>query len=780
MVVQHNLTAINANRYFGINNTKLSKSLEKLSSGYAINRAGDNAAGLAVSEKMRAQISGINQGVKNAQDGISMVQTFEGALTETDSILQRMRTLATQSANGTYQNDVDREAIQLEYNQLNDELNQIADTDFNGVVVLNGGQMADGLKAVDGEFDYKQKAAQLTEEQNKALTEAQTNAQAKLDKAQAAYDKAKKDFDGVAKRDLSNNGDAAQWNTVDNSKYTKDAAKTLFNNADKANGLQDEDGNVLSKSADSADITFEADVAADGSVTWTATKGTYIDKKGDERDVDNLAAAIKTKNITLGTNGGFEITDKDGKVIGNAVFDASNLKKGDTITLTFTYSSNETYAPDNIAIDNSSLNGSSKEIKDLAAPTVTLGTKVIDDNMTQEMADALKELDDATISYEYDGKTIKNVKISSDKLTIEEDKKTSGKYNISYKNADGKDVTIASVTPTAGKTASKASGKDISVTATGVKTAANSVTLTYNETEKAWYNGNTKVDLKQFVVGKTDAPADLKADISGVVKGTAVDGDKLTLTFEAGTDKVNVSTEYEGAKGTEGTLSFGIAVDAFNYDSETAKPTIKAGANPDIDSSKTDAIDKKYYEAKEALSAAKAAYPKTYEDLGIEEGVSKSDSNNASTATLTYKDNVTLQVGARTKDSVNFTFKYDSNGLGDLEADLDCSARGLGTDKLSLATQESANVAIDKIDNALNKVSMVRGTFGAVQNRLEHKIDNLNTTSENLTSAESRIRDTNMAEEMMNFTKNQILSQASQSMLAQANQLPQGVLSLLQ
>ena len=149
MVVQHNMTAINANRYFGMNNTKLSKSLEKLSSGYAINRAGDNAAGLAVSEKMRAQISGINQGVKNAQDGISMVQTYEGALTETDSILQRMRTLATQSANGTYQDDVDREAIQLEFDQLNDELNQIADTDFNGVVVLNGGQMADGTK-VDG------------------------------------------------------------------------------------------------------------------------------------------------------------------------------------------------------------------------------------------------------------------------------------------------------------------------------------------------------------------------------------------------------------------------------------------------------------------------------------------------------------------------------------------------------------------------------------------------------------------------------------------------------
>jgi len=149
MVVQHNLTAINANRYLGINNNKLSKSLEKLSSGYAINRAGDNAAGLAVSEKMRAQIGGINQAVKNAEDGISMVQTYEGALTETDSILQRMKTLATQAANGTYDDAVDRAAIQLEFDQLNDELDQIADTDFNGIVALNGGKMADGTTAAN-------------------------------------------------------------------------------------------------------------------------------------------------------------------------------------------------------------------------------------------------------------------------------------------------------------------------------------------------------------------------------------------------------------------------------------------------------------------------------------------------------------------------------------------------------------------------------------------------------------------------------------------------------
>jgi flagellin len=130
MVVQHNMAAINANRYFGINNNNLSKSLEKLSSGYAINRAGDNAAGLAVSEKMRAQIGGLTQAAKNAQDGISMIQTFEGALTETDAILQRMRSLAVQSANGTYDDQVDRAAIELEYTQLCNELDDIAATDL--------------------------------------------------------------------------------------------------------------------------------------------------------------------------------------------------------------------------------------------------------------------------------------------------------------------------------------------------------------------------------------------------------------------------------------------------------------------------------------------------------------------------------------------------------------------------------------------------------------------------------------------------------------------------
>lgn len=137
MVISHNLNAMNAHRQMKSNTTNTGKSIEKLSSGLRINRAGDDAAGLAISEKMRSQIRGLNQGSTNAQDGISMVQTAEGALTETHSMLQRLKTLAVQSANGTYSNG-DRELIQKEVAQLKTEITRIASqTEFNGQAVLN-------------------------------------------------------------------------------------------------------------------------------------------------------------------------------------------------------------------------------------------------------------------------------------------------------------------------------------------------------------------------------------------------------------------------------------------------------------------------------------------------------------------------------------------------------------------------------------------------------------------------------------------------------------------
>ncbi|HOV79648.1 MAG TPA: flagellin [Bacillota bacterium] len=138
MIINHNVSALNAWRNLGVTDTSMNKSLEKLSSGLRINRAADDAAGLAISEKMRGQINGLNQAVRNAQDAISLIQTAEGALNETHAILQRMRELAVQAANDT-NTDEDRAQIQQEISQLINELDRIASTtQFNTKLLVNG------------------------------------------------------------------------------------------------------------------------------------------------------------------------------------------------------------------------------------------------------------------------------------------------------------------------------------------------------------------------------------------------------------------------------------------------------------------------------------------------------------------------------------------------------------------------------------------------------------------------------------------------------------------
>ncbi|MCI8312389.1 MAG: flagellar hook associated protein [Lachnospiraceae bacterium] len=157
MIIQHNIAAINSYRNLGVNQSGLNKNLEKLSSGYKINRAGDDAAGLAISESMRSQINGLNQAVNNANDAIGLIQTAEGALTEVHSMLQRMTTLATQAANGTY-NSVARGNLQSEVDELLNEIDRIANyTDFNGIKPLaditkgNAGVMTFQIGPTSGE-----------------------------------------------------------------------------------------------------------------------------------------------------------------------------------------------------------------------------------------------------------------------------------------------------------------------------------------------------------------------------------------------------------------------------------------------------------------------------------------------------------------------------------------------------------------------------------------------------------------------------------------------------
>lgn len=578
MVVQHNMNALNAYNKLNTNVAGLKKSSEKLSSGYRINRAGDDAAGLAISEKMRSQIRGLTQAKRNSQDGISMIQTFEGATQESHSILQRMKELASESANGTYQNDVDRDAIQLEFNQLNDELDQIADTDFNGVVMLNGGEMADGTRAANDKFDYVN-----------ATRQAQQVGTA------GGYVKA-----------------------IDSSAYAGTNSET---------------------------VTFTASVDKDGKVTWEKSDGA----KGT---VGYVAADTANK-----AQGGFTY---DGAVV---TVDTSKIVAGDTITINFekkndavgTQPGTTGYNVDIGKTGGDKTDGSAGVTS--ATIALTAGTKVT----SQEIADAFNALNGITI-----GETF------------------------------AKDATV------------------------GTNMTVNGVTV----------------------------PADATlAEIGKVGDGKLVvdKNKKISYVDRAGT-AYELAT-ITGAKMANGATNAGTVTTTVNVGQATYTP----------------ANDK----------AITLVEPKSK--------VSQSNSNNTATAPLTYTDHMVLQTGARTKDSVDFTFNYSTTGMGDLKANLDVSSRegGLNTKNLSLATAADANTAIDKIDNAINKVSMVRATFGATQNRLEHKIENLTTTNENLTEAESGIRDTDMASEMLSYTKYNVLQQAAQSMLAQANQQPQSILQLL-
>ena len=576
MVVQHNMNALGAYNKLNANVTGLKKSSEKLASGYRINRAGDDAAGLAISEKMRSQIRGLNQAVRNSQDGINMIQTFEGAAQESHNILQRMKELASESANGTYDNATDRAAIQLEFDQLNDELNQIADTDFNGTMALNGGEMADGTKA-DG---------------NGIVNYATAVRQAQQVGTAGGFVKA-----------------------VDSAAYAGTNTET---------------------------VTFTAEIDDNGKVTWTASDGalsTVTQKTGDNK-----------------ATGGFAY---DGAVI---TVNTEKIVAGDTITIDFQKKSAAVGTqPGTIGynVDNGKTGGDKTTGVATNATIALSATKVT----SQEIADAFNALNGLTIADTFakdgtapTGTTVNGVaipttgiseigKVGDGKLVVDKDKK------ISYVDKAGTSYELATIT--------------VGAMANGA-TNAGTVTTTVN-------------------VGQA--------------------------TFIPANDKAVSLVEPDGK-------------------------------------------------------------------------VSQSDSFEKSTAILTYTDNITLQTGARTKDSVNFTFNYNQDGnadMGELKANLNLSARadGLNTENLSLATQKDANAAIDQIDKAINKVSMVRASFGSVQNRLEHKIDNLTTTSTNLQEAESSIRDTDMASEMMNYTKFNILQQAAQSMLAQANQQPQSILQLL-
>lgn len=539
MVIQHNMAASNANRMLGQVVTNQSKSTEKLSSGYRINRAADDAAGLSISEKMRGQIRGLEQASTNAQDGISLIQTAEGALNESHSILQRMRELSVQASNGT-ETDDDREAIQDEVSQLQEELDRISSTtEFNTMKLLDGsvnGGTTTGAVSVKLEVDGT-KAGTITE-----------NAATKANYETSAL-------------------------TVN---ATPNGTTISFNVA-----TQDKNGN-------SKTTTIELTASDDG------TDGKYIAKDGTEYTF---------------TAGAAEQDELDAAILGE--LNKTDLK--DTFKIT-------TSAAGQVKFEN--------KIAGADQPVVS---------------------------------------------------------SISYN--DGTTTAV-----------------DTSVTATKGADA-------YESMDGAAFDSCDKV-------------ADLDKSIF------SVNGKKFAFVDKSVADAIAGDSKYSNVNfvtvATNGTVANG-----------------DASAMASLITAKT-GID--------------ASVPTTGTTISFKASESKSSNGG-----------ITLQVGANEGQTITF-------GISDMSA----SALGVGGTMVDVSKQESAKNATTTIDDAIKTVSKQRSQLGAVQNRLEHTISNLDTSAENLQTAESRIRDVDMATEMVNYTKNNILQQAAQSMLAQANQSNQGVLSLLQ
>ena len=561
MRIQHNIMAMSAYRNYTNNVSAMKKNLEKLSSGYKINRAGDDAAGLAISEKMRAQITGLETAQKNAKDGISLVQTAEGALTEVHDMLNRMVELANMSANGTYDDTTDRAQLQKEMNQLREEIDRIADSsNFNGIKLLDGSMAAGGAGASNVELTID------TDSTLAAVTVSQK---------------------GVYKIDLSEfkiqlGGASGDTNTV----------------------------SIVVGGVTVATVS----AAATSATLGTVTAGTLA----------TVAASVTIDDVV------FNVTLSNNEVV---------LTMAATPTEEFTSDMKVSVVKDENTADYNTAD--------------TLAVKI------------------ATPAQVADIRKYAQAHFDLSKLTI----------------ADGAKLTIGDTTYTF---AVGADSKN--------KSAANKIDLTA-------YNADDK-DLAKYAAQQLS-------------KAAANNG-----TFKVTSDNTTGTVYLTEKKGTETAMNANSSVD---YDKNNLQ-----GTSAEKDGN-----------WKGLVKFAKAA----------------SGSSNG----------LTLQIGD-TADSFN-QLKVN---IGDTH----CTA--LGIDSIKISDQTSAQNAVDAIKKAINTVSDIRGTLGATQNRLDHTINNLSVMTENIQDAESTIRDVDVAEEMMAYTKNNILIQSAQAMLAQANQVPQGVLQLLQ
>ena len=628
MVVQHNMQAANANRMLNVTTGQQAKSTEKLSSGYRINRAADDAAGLTISEKMRKQIKGLDRASTNAEDGVSAVQTAEGALTEVHSMLQRMNELATQASNGT-NSESDRSAIQDEIDQLTTEIDRVAETTkFNETYLLKG-------------------------DENGTKTET-LNA-----------------HDAGLKGKLTDNGDTATFEIELKKGNTVSIAGKDYTIADAT----DEDKNELS--ADEAAVKIKDALKAANDIGATASKAA-------------VTSSVQKQVVKAMTDPEAKFTAKSAMV----AFDATN-----------------------------------KTFKNINAND-DISAYVHDNNFK-----LYKAADAAGVKLDASDKAKTGI------LVVHQDTASVGVENAINAGdviASGTGITVTNHVATAAT--NYKIYEEINLVADTTTDAAHEAyaKLKDDTTTKASFDiafkdlGTDTADAKK----KTEGQNALKTELSNI-KYT-FDGTKGAFSHSFGADS-KLDIDHNGVVSYDGT--------------EIAKITASGAQTA---GTATITLDGTFIDAEYKDKEASDKYTFT-----ITKGTT------ASAKDLSFN----LHVGA----DADMTNKINVN----IEA---MNTENLGLKGLNVKDDSgiAATYAIDAIADAISKVSEQRSALGAVQNRLEHTISNVDNVVENTTSAESRIRDTDMASEMVNYSKNNILAQAGQSMLAQANQANQGVLSLLQ
>ncbi len=712
MIINHNMNALNAHRNMMSNVGKAGKAMEKLSSGLRINRAGDDAAGLAISEKMRGQIRGLDQASRNAQDGISLIQTGEGALNETQSILQRMRELATQAANDTNIAE-DRDQIQEEINQLTSEINRIGNTtEFNKQKVLDGGDAA-----------RTEKAASMPKVEIKEITA------------------------GVAAETTAS--------TID----LTDAAKVTALN-----------GKTLVVSVDGG---------ADKTITFDTTAGNQDDiakilaKINTDAGADIAKLSDDGKNIVLtGEKGAVEV--KAGSTgLAEIGLSAGTTNKGTAGVSEFTAKSpgeGQKYSVDGKELEVSGSDGASvaKSLKDAISKHADLKDKydvtVSGDKVTLTQKIASAEATDISLKVEEsaEGKAFNaTLQIGANKgqafqITIEDMRSEAlGISNAKATKAPeikettagiAAETTISTIDLTDAAKVTALNGKTLVVSVDG----GADKTITFDTTA-----GNQDDIAKILAKINTDAGADI-AKLSD-------DGKNIVLTGEKGAVEVKA--------GSTGLAEIGLSAGTTNKGtagvSEFTAAALKDGEKY--------VLDGKELEVSGADGASVA--------MSLKDAISKHADLKDKYDVTVSGDKVTLTQKTASAEAADLSVKSEDKETGAVFAKQASVTNGTNNDgteaALDVSNHDNATAAIEVLDKAINTVSTQRAKLGAMQNRLEHTIANLGTSSENLTAAESRIRDVDMAKEMMNFSKENILQQAAQAMLAQAKQQPQGVLQLL-